>query len=44
MDTFAAGLALWEGHKNGIYSALFKEKSIFNEDLPPEDDITEKIW
>ena len=29
MSTFAAGLALWEGYKNGIYSALFKANSCF---------------
>ena len=35
MDIFVASLALWEGHKNGTFSAIFKEKSILNEDLPP---------
>ena len=30
----AASLALWEDHKNDIFSVLFEKKSIFNENLP----------
>ena len=40
----AASLALWEDHKNDIFSVLFEKKSIFNENLPPEDSARECIF
>ena len=44
MDTIAASLALFgKASKIEFFSALFKGKSIFNEDLPPEDDVTKTI-
>ena len=44
MNTTGWRLDLWEGHKNGTFLVHFLKKSIFNEDLPSEDDITDKIW
>ena len=43
INTIRCRLDLWEGLKNGIFFIPFRKKTIFNENLPPEDSITSKI-
>lgn len=42
MKTISLELDLWKDLKN-IFSTLFEKNSIFDKDLPPDDNVTDEI-